>query len=255
MGVSNPRTGSPRPHPQPCISTHRLALSTLCWCVRSNQRVLVLVAVYGCARVLRWSLRWPPRGVAAALKSPFGWPPFAPLLVVPVRVANLLSFRWPPLGEPLCSGIPNRLASFHVIAAGAWCSGKSVLMMVLGVKGRLRWHTKHQGLRLHYEGNPTVSFSFGRHLFSSLVAAYRPQLAVAASASGGCFPYLRYVSAPGALTSASYAAPLHLYLPVVYTTANVCVHLAIRLYWCLQKYALRVYRCKPSRVVAASAPP
>lgn len=81
---------------------------------------------------------------------------------------------------------------------------------MFGVKGRLRCHTKQPRLRLRCEGNPTASFVFGRHLFSSPVAAYRPRLAVAASASGGCFPSLRYGSASFALTIGSSAAPLQL---------------------------------------------
>lgn len=82
-------------------------------------------------------------GVTAMAESPFGWPPFAPLLVVLVRVADL----WPTcgrsggrlLGEPLWSGIPNRLASFNVLVAGAWCWWPSTLMMVCsdGVVGNV----------------------------------------------------------------------------------------------------------------------
>ena len=128
-------------------------------------------------------------------------------------------------------------------------------VLELGVKGRLRCHTKHQGLRLRYEGNPTASFSFSRHFFSSTIAAYRQRLAVAASASGSCFPSLRYVSAPDALTFGSCAAPLQMYLPFVYTSVYLLVFLSIQVYTNIQKYALRVYRCKPPAAVVLHPPP
>ena len=200
--MCNPRTASPRPHPQPCISTHRLGLSTLCWWVDSYQRVLVLVVVYTGAGVYSWSLWWPPRGVAAALKSPFGWPPFAPLCLVRARVA-----KW--------------------LVVGAWCKGAAPLP------------------RQASEATPPLFCAF-RWWPPLYLLANRRLSAAARSGRQMLRSCSRYGSASFAVTAGCCAAPLQLYLPVVYTTANVCIHLAIRLCWCLQKYALRVYRCKPS---------